>query len=100
MVDPYRPTRLHRKVAEVPWFGPAIVAALVVLGLVRWFAVRPRVIARVADDGPLRAGGLGLHLTRKLSLDIGWYVANGTKHVWAQVAIPGPLRCPTGPVKA
>jgi hypothetical protein len=28
--------------AEVPWFGPAIVAALVVLGLIWWFAVRPR----------------------------------------------------------
>jgi hypothetical protein len=32
--------------AEVPWFGPAIVAALVLLGLVYWFAVRPRQPAR------------------------------------------------------
>src|SRR3954466_2680359 len=28
--------------AEVPWFGPAVVAALVLVGLVYWFAVRPR----------------------------------------------------------
>jgi hypothetical protein len=33
---------LTETLAEVPWFGPAIVAALVVLGLVWWFAVRPR----------------------------------------------------------
>jgi hypothetical protein len=32
--------------AEVPWFGPAIVVALVGLGLVWWFAVRPRQPAR------------------------------------------------------
>ncbi|WIM94980.1 hypothetical protein ACTOB_007041 [Actinoplanes oblitus] len=29
-------------VAEVPWFGPAVVAAVVLLYLVYWFAVRPR----------------------------------------------------------
>ncbi|GGN33206.1 hypothetical protein FHR83_001677 [Actinoplanes campanulatus] len=29
-------------VAEVPWFGPAVVAALILLGLVYWYAVRPR----------------------------------------------------------
>jgi hypothetical protein len=29
-------------VAEVPWFGPAVVAALVLLVLVYWFVVRPR----------------------------------------------------------
>ena len=28
--------------AEVPWFGPAIVAGFIVLGLIWWFAVRPR----------------------------------------------------------
>ena len=33
-------------VAEVPWFGPAIVLALIGLGLVFWFAVRPRLPAR------------------------------------------------------
>ncbi|HEY6596380.1 MAG TPA: hypothetical protein VI011_20080 [Asanoa sp.] len=29
-------------IAEVPWFGPAIVAAVVLVCLVYWFAVRPR----------------------------------------------------------
>jgi hypothetical protein len=29
-------------VAEVPWFGPAVVAALILACLVYWFAVRPR----------------------------------------------------------
>jgi hypothetical protein len=32
--------------AEVPWFGTAIVAALLLLGLIWWFAVRPRQPAR------------------------------------------------------
>jgi serine/threonine-protein kinase RsbW len=48
----------------------------------------PWVVPRFTDGRPPRAGGLGLHMARKLSLDIGWYVADGTKHVWAQVAIP------------
>jgi len=48
----------------------------------------PWVIPVFADEHPSRAGGLGLHLARKMSLDIGWYIADGTKHVWAQVAIP------------
>ncbi len=48
----------------------------------------PWVVPQFAGGRPLRAAGLGLHLARKLSLDIGWYVADGTKHVWAQVAIP------------
>ena len=29
-------------IAEVPWFGPAIVVALILVCLVYWFAVRPR----------------------------------------------------------
>jgi hypothetical protein len=48
----------------------------------------PWVIPRFTEARPVRAGGLGLLLARKLSLDIGWYVADGTKHVWAQLAIP------------
>jgi hypothetical protein len=27
---------------------------------------------------------MGLRLARKLALDIGWYVVDGTKHVWAE----------------
>jgi serine/threonine-protein kinase RsbW len=48
----------------------------------------PWVVPKFPDQHPSRAGGLGLHMARKLALDIGWYVAGGTKHVWAQVAIP------------
>jgi hypothetical protein len=33
-------------VADVPWFGPAVVAALVLAGLAYWFVVRPRQPAR------------------------------------------------------
>ncbi|MEU8242261.1 hypothetical protein AB0C07_28755 [Actinoplanes missouriensis] len=29
-------------VADVPWFGPAVVAALIAIGLVYWFVIRPR----------------------------------------------------------
>lgn len=29
------------------------------------------------------AGGLGLHLARALSLDVGWFATDDTKHIWA-----------------
>src|SRR3954469_4111640 len=45
----------------------------------------PWVIPRFTDERRLRAGGLGLHMARKLSADLGWYVADETKHVWAQI---------------
>jgi serine/threonine-protein kinase RsbW len=54
----------------------------------------PWVVPQFAGERPVRAAGLGLFLARKLSLDIGWYVADGTKHVWAQVAIPMTRRDP------
>lgn len=38
------------------------------------------------------AGGLGLHLARLLSVEVGWYTGTGTKHVWAIFAAPWPLR--------
>jgi serine/threonine-protein kinase RsbW len=41
----------------------------------------------VVDRAP-GAGGLGLQLAHKLALDIGWYVDDGVKHVWAQFSIP------------
>jgi two-component sensor histidine kinase len=37
----------------------------------------------VVDDRPLGEGGLGLQLTQTFAVDIGWYTANRTKHVWA-----------------
>ena len=33
-------------------------------------------------------GGLGLRLARDLALDIGWYTAGTTKHVWARFPAP------------
>ena len=48
----------------------------------------PSVVPEYADERPPGAGGLGLQLARKLALDIGWYVANNTKHVWAQFQRP------------
>ena len=41
-------------------------------------AAEPRV-----EDRPLGAGGLGLQLTRSFAIDVGWYAAEDTKHVWA-----------------
>jgi anti-sigma regulatory factor (Ser/Thr protein kinase) len=35
------------------------------------------------EDRPLGAGGLGLQLTREFAVDVGWYVGDATKHVWA-----------------
>ncbi|MFF2832309.1 ATP-binding protein [Cellulosimicrobium cellulans] len=37
------------------------------------------------------AGGMGLHLTRKLALDVGWYTAGDKKHVWVTFPFDSPL---------
>ena len=44
----------------------------------------PQMPPEYAQDRGPGEGGLGLFLARKLALDIGWYVLDGTKHVWAQ----------------
>ena len=44
----------------------------------------PQVPPALADDRPPGQGGLGLLLAGKLALDLGWYVEDGTKHVWAE----------------
>ena len=38
---------------------------------------------RVAENRPLGDGGLGLQLTRRFAIDVGWYATELTKHVWA-----------------
>jgi serine/threonine-protein kinase RsbW len=38
---------------------------------------------RLDEDRPLGAGGLGLQLTREFAVDVGWYIGELTKHVWA-----------------
>jgi serine/threonine-protein kinase RsbW len=53
----------------------------------------PLVVPRFVDDPRPGAGGLGLHMARRLSSDMGWYTVDGFKSVWAQVVIPtAPLR--------
>jgi serine/threonine-protein kinase RsbW len=53
----------------------------------------PLVAPRFVADPRPGAGGLGLHMARKLSSDMGWYTVDGSKVVWAQVAIPtAPIR--------
>jgi signal transduction histidine kinase len=65
---------------------------------VRLFRTATTYIVEVADNNPwlapqvagerfARAGGLGLHMARKLSLRMGWYTDAGIKYVWAEVAI-------------
>jgi serine/threonine-protein kinase RsbW len=41
----------------------------------------------LVDDRPLGDGGLGLQLTQTFAVDIGWYIKDATKHVWA--SFPG-----------
>jgi len=38
---------------------------------------------RIAENRPLGGGGLGLQLTRRFAIDVGWYATELTKHVWA-----------------
>jgi anti-sigma regulatory factor (Ser/Thr protein kinase) len=38
----------------------------------------------VAEHRPPGAGGLGLQVARRLAEDVGWYLTDSGKHVWAQ----------------
>jgi serine/threonine-protein kinase RsbW len=44
----------------------------------------PEILPEFADARPAGAGGLGLRLAREFALDIGWFVRDTTKHVWAE----------------
>jgi serine/threonine-protein kinase RsbW len=48
----------------------------------------PDVVPHYADDRPPGAGGLGLQLAKQFALDLGWYIADDTKHVWAEFPVP------------
>ena len=54
----------------------------------------PALVPRLADQRRARTGGRGLHITRKLAIDLGWYVDGEIKHEWAQFAIPRPVADP------
>lgn len=51
----------------------------------------PDATPHYVDDRPPGAGGLGLQLASKLALDLGWYIADDTKHVWAEFPVPAEL---------
>jgi serine/threonine-protein kinase RsbW len=48
----------------------------------------PDTLPQPAGTRPPGAGGLGLHIVTDLAGDTGWYVADRTKHVWAEFPIP------------
>lgn len=47
----------------------------------------PTILPEYADARPPGAGGLGLRLASEFALDIGWFVDDGTKHVWARFPV-------------
>jgi serine/threonine-protein kinase RsbW len=49
----------------------------------------PQALPEYADARPPGAGGLGLRLAAELALDVGWYIADNTKHVWARFGTDG-----------
>jgi hypothetical protein len=52
----------------------------------------PWVIPQFDEERHPRAARLGLHMARRVSIDMGWYADGGTKHVWAQIASLMPRR--------
>jgi len=48
----------------------------------------PSVPPHLIEGQSLGAGGRGLHITQELALDTGWYLADDSKHVWAQFPMP------------
>jgi hypothetical protein len=48
----------------------------------------PEILPEYAEARPPGAGGLGLKLAREFSLDIGWFVTDNTKHIWAKFPQP------------
>lgn len=48
----------------------------------------PDVIPEYTDDRPPGAGGLGLQLAQQFALEIGFYIEDDTKHVWAEFPVP------------
>ncbi|MFI6130234.1 ATP-binding protein [Micromonospora sp. NPDC051141] len=40
-------------------------------------------VPELTDIHPLDSGGRGLFLAQSISLDVGWYATDTTKHIWA-----------------
>jgi anti-sigma regulatory factor (Ser/Thr protein kinase) len=47
----------------------------------------PWLVPHFAEKRFTGGAGLGLHMARKLSVGMGWYIDDGRKYVWAQVAV-------------
>ena len=47
----------------------------------------PWLVPRFADEVRSGRAGLGLHMARRLSVAMGWYIDSGSKYVWAEVAV-------------
>lgn len=45
---------------------------------------------QIAEDREIGEGGFGLVLAHRLALDVGWYVDDLTKHIWARFPICTP----------
>jgi two-component sensor histidine kinase len=44
----------------------------------------------VAAGRPPGHGGFGLQIARRIAVDVGWYTAGATKHVWATFPAQSP----------
>jgi serine/threonine-protein kinase RsbW len=44
-------------------------------------------VPKLAEAHPAVGGGRGLHIARSLSLEVGWYVTERFKHVWASFPV-------------
>jgi len=53
---------------------------------------RPSSAPRVTENTPGGHGGRGIKIVQQLAMRTGWYVAEGTKHVWAQIHVPPSCR--------
>ncbi|GAB1692560.1 hypothetical protein KRM28CT15_43630 [Krasilnikovia sp. M28-CT-15] len=47
----------------------------------------PTTSPEFTETRPVDGGGRGLHLARAFALDVGWYSADSTKHIWAAFPI-------------
>lgn len=67
--------------------GECPVVATIVAGSGGWLLDvsdrAPETMPEPAVDRDPAKGGLGLHLVARMSVAHGWYVDDGTKHVWA-----------------
>lgn len=48
----------------------------------------PHIVPELRQSRVTDVGGRGLQLAQELALDLGWYVRDGVKHVWAEFCLP------------